>query len=915
MSYSGLGRSGEAPLKVFVSSVMDDEMEAWRVAVVETLTDVSFLRVWAFEFTPPTSEALESAYLRHVREAEFVVWLVGRSTSEPVRREIREAMVAHRRLLVLRLPLEPRDDATRDLLAETQTSTKWSHVIQNRDELGVTLKQAIADEIVRVFRGIPGLAPLEELERLGRESRSRCVARWASAGVNPVQAELWARDPSLQRLPAEMRSHSSGLLAVVGGMGAGKSFVAEAWLQQRVRLSSRDPNLPVPVFLSAEDVTSSLGNTATEAAARVGNAELQGLSLVIDDLSRCSDRRAARLLEQAWALCSSCRGTSVIVTSRPIHGLLTGDMPTTVGAPRLSADESLALLERVCDSQIPRHRYRSWAPSLREAIRWPLFAVLTGVYLRDHDMPGRITYSELLSFLINRSLSGTEAATTAASRLLKKVARLSVDSDRSLVALSDIGRPAELGGLLASGLVELRDDMVGFPLDILREWLAAQSIGDGEPTVWELLDEPARLFRWKYPLMASIGSGDFDSGSEILGPLVARKTGLAARIVSEETPEYSVGRDRVLTASPMVLGEQVRLATEYWTYALWPASSYSSAVDENGEVRDLGIQVHGKTLEMRWRREKSKQAVALIKDSDADGIWVSFRSGRPADTSSWPWSWALAGLKNPLARAVRARNVPLAQGPLLLEFAYEAARDVLRIKARSGEPIPLQDLVDWLTKLRADPGHVVRYTKGRLTFDPAQLEEAVEALQSRGRSELTKPYPSATFGSHNTWEWFGGDKGMMRAVKGVLTTSLNGYRQTVREWFPRLRGDLAHYVLQPADIRVRLYRPEQEGYAGKLAVVLLPRERGKRNRLDITIDDDGTHLSWEEQGAWLDEQTDRIREYRKEAAWWLKPKIDQHEIPLFGRTPACRLAMFWLYQDLFELSLVDRAPGSYSAFW
>jgi hypothetical protein len=914
MTGKSLVQPSETPLKVFVSSVMDDEMGPWREAIAETLVAASFLRAWMFEYTPASSERLDYSYLRHVRDSDFVVWLVGRNTTEPVTREIGEAISERRRLLVFLLPLEPRDSATQELLTKTKKVAKRSPLLKDVSELEDVLRRTIDDEVARAVRNAPRWNSLEGYEQLGKASQSRCAGRWARAGVGLSQAEAWARDPSLRELPSEIGNHSSGLLAIIGGMGIGKSFTAEAWLQERIRFSSQNPGSPVPVFLSAEDLTSPLTEAVTAAAA--GDAGEQGFSLVLDDLSRCSDRGASRLLEQAWALCSLHPSTAVLVTSRPIHGLLTSDTSGTVEARLLSPDKALALLELVCGTEIPERQYRTWAPSLQEATRWPLFAVLTGIYLRDHDMPRRITYSELLSFLINRSLPGTEASTLAASQLLQKLARLTVDADRSLVALADIGHRAELGSVLASGLVELRDKMVGFPIDILREWLAAQSIADGEPTVWELIDDPNRLLRWRYPLMASIGSSDFESGSEVLGPLVEERPGLAARMISEETPEYAAGREGVLSANPETLGEQVRLATESWIFALWPASSFSPAVDREGDLRELGIGVDGQLLTTRWRRGKSGSAVAVVQDDDPKDDWVSYRSGRPPDMSSWPWSWALSDLRQRLARVVRAHNMPIAEGPLLLEFAYEAAREVLRAKTKNGDPIPIQDLADWLAKLRRKPGHVVRYQKGSWIFDPAQLETAVEILRNGSRSDLVRPYPPASPTSGNTWEWFGGDDGMKRAVRSRLTASLDGYRQTVREWFPRLRKDLGHYVLQPAEVRVRLFRPEQAGYAGRLATIFLPRARGKKNRLDIAIDGgDGTFLSWDEQGAWLDEQSARIHAHRKDAAWWLKPKIYQHTIPLFGRTPSCRLAMYWLYEDLFDLSLVDRSPGGYDSFW
>jgi len=96
---------------------------------------------------------------------------------------------------------------------------------------------------------------------------------------------------------------------------------------------------------------------------------------------------------------------------------------------------------------------------------------------------------------------------------------------------------------------------------------------------------------------------------------------------------------------------------------------------------------------------------------------------------------------------------------------------------------------------------------------------------------------------------------------------------------------------------------------------LFPRKHGHSNSFDVSISEEKGVLSWEEQRLWLKEQSERIAEFRPEAAWWAKPGIHQHEIPLFGYLPASILAMYWLYGDLFDLALVSRAPTRYDAFW
>ena len=72
---------------------MDQDLEdlQWaRDEVVNIVGDTPFLAPWLFEYTPASSEALSDGYLRKVRDADFLVWLVGENTTTPVQREIRD---------------------------------------------------------------------------------------------------------------------------------------------------------------------------------------------------------------------------------------------------------------------------------------------------------------------------------------------------------------------------------------------------------------------------------------------------------------------------------------------------------------------------------------------------------------------------------------------------------------------------------------------------------------------------------------------------------------------------------------------------------------------------------------------------------------------------------------------------------
>ena len=171
----GPGRS-ESDLLVFISSVMTGELQWARDEVLRTLKNFPFARPWAFEFTPASSESATDAYLRKVRDADFVVWLVGSQTTQPVVNEINTTLATGRRLLVFKLPAENRDALTQHLLCTVSKSCKWQ-TITTQSQLPRALTASISDEFIRAVRNPPP-ARQRKLERWRDLSIERCRQSW-----------------------------------------------------------------------------------------------------------------------------------------------------------------------------------------------------------------------------------------------------------------------------------------------------------------------------------------------------------------------------------------------------------------------------------------------------------------------------------------------------------------------------------------------------------------------------------------------------------------------------------------------------------------------------------------------------------------------------------------------------------------
>lgn len=311
---------GEQPLVVFVSSVMHPTLEWARETTKNTFGRATFLMPWLFEFTPGSSEPIEDGYLRKVREADFVVWLVGEETTVAVQKEIREAVAASRRLLVVKLPTEKRSTVTEDLLKEVGVRAKWLE-IRDPELMEKDLELTINDEIIRAVRGKPGLGRTAILEEHGRASRARCIMRWQAAGVRREQA-LELADNSFIGAPGSglEPTKEKPLVILVGEVGAGKSLVAERIFQKAIIKVRNDSSAPVPIYLEAMDsAVEDLQEIIIKKTAGLGNPKIQGAAIIIDGADEIGTGLAAELLHKARVLIESWPNSRVIITSRPTN--------------------------------------------------------------------------------------------------------------------------------------------------------------------------------------------------------------------------------------------------------------------------------------------------------------------------------------------------------------------------------------------------------------------------------------------------------------------------------------------------------------------------------------------------------------------------------------------------------------------
>ena len=270
----------ESDLQAFISSVMRDELNGARKEVVQVCKSFEYIRPWAFEFTPASSEPADQGYLRKVREADFVFWLIGKETTQPVVDEITTCMSAGRRLLAFELPSETRCEATRNLMAQVSSYAKWARVEENQD-LAQHVRNALSDELVRALRDPEPPGRAQKLEEMKQFSVSRCKRMWTSLSVKEEMATELAEDQSVGDFFA---FPTTGVLRVEGDQGSGKTLAAERLFQRAIDRSLGDSSQPFPLFVSARDLQEPIEEYVAQKSKGLSRTSLTGSIIIVDGL-------------------------------------------------------------------------------------------------------------------------------------------------------------------------------------------------------------------------------------------------------------------------------------------------------------------------------------------------------------------------------------------------------------------------------------------------------------------------------------------------------------------------------------------------------------------------------------------------------------------------------------------------------
>ena len=903
----------ESDLLVFISSVMTDELKWAREEVVRTFKNFPFARPWAFEFTPASSESATDAYLRKVGDADFVVWLVGAQTRQPVVNEINTSIAKGRRLLVFKLPAEDRDALTEQLLCTTSTYCKWQ-TITTQSQLPQALAASISDEFIRAVRDPPP-ARQRKLEQWRDLSIAKCRQSWITLGVPPDVATELANDRSVGDVLA---AEDSGFQMVIAEAGAGKSLAASRFFQHAIEHALQDGTKPFPVFVNARDLNEPLDEYLDRRTAGLVHPPHQSTRIVVDGLDERGVSQANELILQIQYYVEAHPESRFLATSRPLPGLKPPDQQSQIRA--LADEEIVELVGRIAGTTLRRIDLYSWTDSVRTATRRPLFAVMLGAELRQRPTMSFDEPVDLINRLAQHVVENSRHQGERVNELLQKLAVRAVSSGRRVRKSEVTLSHAEHRLLADTGLLGASETTIDFNHEVLREWYAARALVEDNVSIDDVVPGSDR---WMTALKLVLDSDNWDARNALRHKLASSDPSLAS-LLMKETSRHRSEADVVNgpTESADQLGENLWKAMDSWRKGLGELFRMIGPVRADGRTAAVGIHKNATTITTSWYRgaETLPRVVNLSEDwnrdyRNLDPGWAVLHTEMTPLGDEWPWRATRRYLVDALSQTILTRRLALFSPEAVRELVWAFALAITNQSEFDANRIGVREVLESVQQIALHATEAtIAFKIRRLEVTPDELgliKSCLERLLEKGADIVDDPWPSfdqTPSGSRRglrTWDFYSRERVLERA-NAVYSVALQLYADMVDRWFGGFRNRLPFGRLFPLKLEGRLTTSSKAHWEGAPSLSWRARAlpEGKTSQVALEW---GSGEDWEDfdlLSFWKEEE-DNLK--------LVRPGTDATPCPIRGEAlpsidstrPVTDLVHSWLIGDLRELGWTD----------
>ena len=893
----------ESDLLVFISSVTD-ELKLSRQAARDAVLALPFTRPWLFEDSPASSESPSALYLRKVKEADIVIWLIGSETSKPVVNEIGVCMSVGHPLLAFKLPFENRDDKTQHLMSEVGQYAKWKE-ISDASELPEQIEVALYDEVLRHFRNPEPPMRQRKLKELGNLSISRTGQMWISLGVPDGLAEELSEDRSIGDV---INLPDPGFHMVVGDQGIGKTLAVERLFQRAVSIALNDSSQPFPLMVNARDLHEPVNEYVDRLTEGYSIPSVQGSFVVVDGVDEVGVSDANALNQQLAAYVKASPKSVVVVTARQLPGL--NNLGERVDIPHLDNKQVIDLIGRIAGRELKPHDMHTWSQSTQDAARRPLFAVMIGLALgKDPNSPIPAP-SQMVDRLARSAFSDSSVPEEKAHMLLQTLAVKTIGKG-ARVPKTEVSHSIYDHFLLTdSRFVNEIEGEMDFTLSVFREWFAARALIEDVESVKNILPMSDR---WIIPLAIVMDSDNEELVDELISCIASCDSGLASILLTGHEADQ---RAREMETPPLPdwdeIGRRIRAAMETWRDGIGNLYSVIGPVADHGNISTIGVhRLDDEYFHVSWYNGKDNlpPVVELPREMSPTLDWPLLVTRGVPNSTIWPWLITREDLVGNLSKCLQPGNLPTESSEALHELSWEFARAVSRHAGPRFAPIQIQAVLRQIEH-GVTNAYFYDHSGVRYVFseeDIRSIRRHLKAKVKKGHEIITDPWPSEDRPVASGWLWEGySDEQLLERTNAVYSAGLSIYKNIVARWFSTFEDRLQLFQLLPVRLEgyVTTSREEDPPRIG-------PTISWRTRSLPVQHDSTASFiLERDHQGDvdWLSywtEEKENLAAVRSHLHVEPHPKHVGSVLNVSEPRPATALAYSWLRGDLRKLNWTD----------
>ena len=750
------------------------------------------------------------------------------------------------------------------------------------------------------------------------ESVAWCAAKWQALNVPRRAAQEFAGQEDLGAFPRSLLPTSAHpLRLVIGDIGTGKSLGLARFYQAGLRSFEENNYAPIPILLRAIDLNNDLDRCIRKRAGTLGDPTVQGAVVAIDLEDVPVD--VNHLLVDARTIVSFWKYTRIIIASRP--------SPFVANAEEVCHLEPLALsdvktlLGRILPKPIKFNLLEKLTPAVREAVRRPLFALFLGSYLRRHGASLPRSQGELVASLVEDALAQPGVSVSESSAALQRLAATITDHGGVAVSRLDLSSRKDIDALRSSRLVTERLQLLNFVEAIFTHWFAAQSLLDGTTLATDLCSTPERLYRWRDALIVAMAQANFDSATAILSEVIKKDLVFATDIVHAALASWSQPEE-VPIPELTEFGRRAQLAVETWAEGLGPLKRVVAYRRDDGRASPLGIRIDKDTIYTAFCVRSEVTADVLELPQEPPDGWSPVREAKIGYQPAWVWKWAQDQLSFLLSAVIGMNILPLPQGILVQDVAWDLATKHLKRSAYFTAELPLKEIDAAIEG--GTPGQGMDQDFMRFEYDV--LNGEITRLRAEGHTMMTRPWPgpdlelsdliasstpdgpeleqAALHYLRRPWLAYSSQR-LIVYSHIILMHALEAYRQLVVARFPRMAHRMDTFVLMPARLEGILCFREvvvPDGISFPVAILakrFRPLAAGQGNEVELVIGNERQLHEFQdrmlEQGISMG---DEIAKLRKGHAPWLTARTQSGVTTIFGPRPVFETVKGWIQDEL-----------------